>query len=179
MILGFDELFNEFINIISKINNEIIRKFNCEIYDEMKIYVWQNKVDMMLHDSILKEHIKFMVSYDGKETVSITPLSKTAVGACVKETHGFYTSIVNGPTEEFLINWYDNVGKWLAGKINEMVEEIDDPCIDNFRVAEIDNSYEEVAYYTIANAGCCGFEDREVIHEVTNRKFRIGCNYGH
>jgi hypothetical protein len=54
-------------------------------------------------------------------------------------------------------------------------DEIDDPCMDNFRFAfddEPQGEYMDAQYH-----GCCGSADRQVI--VAGRSAQVGCNYGH
>ncbi len=58
-----------------------------------------------------------------------------------------------------------------------MDEYVDDPCIDNRRVAEVGNVIEEHEYTEATVEGCCGFFDGVVL--IGTRLYRIGCNYGH
>jgi hypothetical protein len=51
-------------------------------------------------------------------------------------------------------------------------EELD--CADNFRVQP---AYNIKAYKETQAKGCCGFMDTSII--VNQRKYLIGCNYGH
>lgn len=56
-------------------------------------------------------------------------------------------------------------------------QEVDDPCVDNYRFAYIDDEDAMEKYENIRNGGCCGFCDREIF--VGGKKAIIGCNYGH
>lgn len=54
---------------------------------------------------------------------------------------------------------------------------VDDPCVDNRRLAYEDDA-EALARYDEARAqGCCGFADEIV--RIGGRLARIGLNYGH
>lgn len=64
----------------------------------------------------------------------------------------------------------DDAQEWL-------VDTVDDPCIDNFRFAYLDDEKQIDAYAQIKEGGCCGFFDKDVI--VDKRLAQIGCNYGH
>ena len=57
------------------------------------------------------------------------------------------------------------------------LDEVDDQCCDNFRVADAAVADEVTAYENAALAGCCGSFDREIA--VGDRRFLIGFNYGH
>ena len=61
--------------------------------------------------------------------------------------------------------------------INWIVEQADDPCVDNTRFAFDDDSGALLEYEWIKEGGCCGFMDREVL--VAGRRAWVGCNYGH
>lgn len=74
---------------------------------------------------------------------------------------------------------YGELSSWLERQIDEMREEVNDPCIDNTRWAEKSVSRQRRAYYRAKAEGCCGSEDMEVTHPETGRVFLIGCNYGH
>lgn len=57
-------------------------------------------------------------------------------------------------------------------------QEIDhDPCVDNHRIAQVDNLLDVANYEQQRRQGCCGFFDTEVI--IRNELYKIGCNYGH
>lgn len=179
MVFRFEEAFNEYRRIISEINNDIIRKFKVEFYSPHKIHMIQSHVDTIMHDSMIRNDIKFGVSFNGKDTVNIHPSINTELGYRIIDMHGFYNNINNEPTRDFLIYRYGDTGRWLDYNIKKMIKEVDDPCIDNFRVVEVGDPYEEIIYNIIIEEGCCGFEDREITHEPTGKKFKIGCNYGH
>jgi hypothetical protein len=50
-------------------------------------------------------------------------------------------------------------------------------CVDNFRIAALDNRKDMKRYRKMEKRGCCGSFDQEVT--VNGRKFMIGFNYGH
>ncbi len=76
-------------------------------------------------------------------------------------------------------NLYPNeVSSWLYSEINKMKKEINDPCLDNVRFASIKSSSQMKRYNRLKNAGCCGFRDKLITHEIYG-SFMIGCNYGH
>lgn len=54
---------------------------------------------------------------------------------------------------------------------------VDDPCIDNYRSARVNNSDEMLAFEEQAAHGCCGSCEVNVI--VAGEEYVIGCNYGH
>lgn len=58
-----------------------------------------------------------------------------------------------------------------------MLEEVDDPCVDNHRFAYEDDAEGMAKYDAKAADGCCGFYDRRIT--ILGRPARIGCNYGH
>jgi hypothetical protein len=55
---------------------------------------------------------------------------------------------------------------------------VDDPCIDNYRFAELGDEAEEETYEGAKSVGCCGSFDMEVTHP-NGKRMLIGCNYGH
>lgn len=58
-----------------------------------------------------------------------------------------------------------------------MRNEVDDPCIDNERVADVENPYAVKNYFEHRRDGCCGSFDEAV--QIAEEIFLIGCNYGH
>ena len=58
-----------------------------------------------------------------------------------------------------------------------MRAEVDDPCVDNERLAYHDDADARRDYANQVNTGCCGFFDRAVV--IAGRAADIGCNYGH
>lgn len=58
-----------------------------------------------------------------------------------------------------------------------MKDKVDDPCVDNYRFAYLDDNAALAAYERQRQEGCCGEFDEEII--VNGRKATIGCNYGH
>ena len=56
-------------------------------------------------------------------------------------------------------------------------DQVDDPCIDNYRFAFKDDEAMMKIYDEQAEGGCCGIADYNVI--VDGREATVGCNYGH
>ena len=71
----------------------------------------------------------------------------------------------------------ERIGKMINGAMTRMAKDIDDPCMDNFRFAEMDKSGDLRRYWDQRARGCCGSCDQVVT--IDGRKFQIGCNYGH
>lgn len=58
-----------------------------------------------------------------------------------------------------------------------MEEQVDDPCVDNYRFAFEDDTQAMAEYRDIESNGCCGSFDREIT--IAGKPAMIGCNYGH
>lgn len=69
--------------------------------------------------------------------------------------------------------------KWLANKSAAMYRQIDDPCIDNYRVAKVGDAESEAKYQEAYESGCCGSWDETYTNAVTGNSYKIGFNYGH
>jgi hypothetical protein len=65
----------------------------------------------------------------------------------------------------------------IEDALDWMEEKVDDPCIDNQRVALVNDPIAMDKYEYKAEHGCCGSVDYEVI--INNELYIIGCNYGH
>lgn len=61
--------------------------------------------------------------------------------------------------------------------ISWMYDHVEDSCVDNVRVAKVNNPIELAKYDAQKNKGCCGSYDTKVM--VRGKKYYIGCNYGH
>lgn len=57
------------------------------------------------------------------------------------------------------------------------MDEADDPCVDNGRLAYLDDPISMKEYEKKKAEGCCGFIDEEIV--IGGRNAIIGCNYGH
>jgi len=79
----------------------------------------------------------------------------------------------------FQLKYGDEIGLFLAKRASSLINKINDPCIDNYRVAEIGNILEEEEYKNLQKNGCCGFSDTLITHYASGRKFMLGFNYGH
>jgi hypothetical protein len=64
-----------------------------------------------------------------------------------------------------------------AEALGWMDAEVDDPCIDNYRVGYFDSPKSLKEYDHARAGGCCGFFDHIVF--IADRRAKIGCNYGH
>lgn len=64
-----------------------------------------------------------------------------------------------------------------AEALQWMRDSIDDPCIDNERLAYTDDPKSVETYNKLAGEGCCGYFDETVI--IKGREALVGCNYGH
>lgn len=60
----------------------------------------------------------------------------------------------------------------------DLIDKIDDPFKDNFRMARVWKSSDCRRYQREKKSGCCGFFDELVVAPDGN-KYLIGCNYGH
>jgi hypothetical protein len=58
-----------------------------------------------------------------------------------------------------------------------MLQEVDDPCIDNLRFALIADTEAMERYEEYRAQGCCGSFDEMVM--IGRNPAMIGCNYGH
>lgn len=63
-----------------------------------------------------------------------------------------------------------DAGEW-------MYDQVDDPCVDNYRFAFLDDAEAVTKYEEQRGDGCCGFFDQHVT--INGRLAKIGCNYGH
>lgn len=68
--------------------------------------------------------------------------------------------------------------KWLCNKIANLYEEIDDGCVDSFRVSPVLDGGKWSEQYN-SKITCCGQVDKKIINPKTGNKFWIGFNYGH
>lgn len=68
-------------------------------------------------------------------------------------------------------------GILLQRHIERMIEDLDEPCLDNVRFAASNSRREMRRYRRQQSNGCCGSHDEEV--SICGKKFWIGCNYGH
>ena len=179
MILNFDKNFKSYLILDNSIRQEV-NKYKSNFIDTDILSDIKSKVDSIVNKSILHDDIGFFISLDSKDSILISVSPKTNTGRWLARAYDFYHSMINEPSLEYLTTRYnDEVGQWVNDQIKKMIEEIDDPCTDNFRVAELGTPYEFHVYKYIENEGCCGFEDREITHEPSGRVFKIGCNYGH
>lgn len=66
---------------------------------------------------------------------------------------------------------------WLCNQIAKAVEDVNDNCIDNWRMCY--GPVPDRGYEAQRKTGCCGFYDIVITNPKTGTTFCIGCNYGH
>jgi hypothetical protein len=66
---------------------------------------------------------------------------------------------------------------WLRAQLVQLRREVDDPCIDNERVAREDLPQSVSLYERQKANGCCGRHDVTVKRDGLT--YRMGLNYGH
>lgn len=67
----------------------------------------------------------------------------------------------------------------LNQRINKILYQIKNQydCVDNFRIANVNNQEEIKIYNKSLKKGCCGFHDE--VYDIKGMQIKIGCNYGH
>ena len=80
--------------------------------------------------------------------------------------------------DDLIVSFGPKLGTFLANRFASLIRQTgQDPCMDNFRIAEVGNKEQEVAYEKQRAAGCCGSID--AVFDFDDKKYRIGFNYGH
>jgi hypothetical protein len=69
--------------------------------------------------------------------------------------------------------------KSVQEKLEQLIAEVDDTCIDNERIARKSNINEVEKYKDYRWDGCCGFVDEEFTAPEDGEIYLIGFNYGH
>lgn len=69
--------------------------------------------------------------------------------------------------------------KSVHEKLEQLIKEIDDPFVDNLRIAKKSNVNEVEKYKDYRWDGCCGFVDEKFTAPEDNEIYLIGFNYGH
>lgn len=98
--------------------------------------------------------------------------------------------IVDKDLQEIWDEWEEAVDEFVPGLLKreklflclvleKMYYDIDDPCIDNFRLAEVGNAKQCKEYEKQMKDGCCGFYDEAIQSPITHKSYLYGCNYGH
>lgn len=67
----------------------------------------------------------------------------------------------------------------VQDKLEQLIREVDDPFVDNERIAMKSDSKEVELYKRCQSEGCCGFVDEEFIAPEDDEVYLIGFNYGH
>jgi hypothetical protein len=78
------------------------------------------------------------------------------------------------------IDYYEYIKKFpqqVLDLLNKAIKDIGDGCVDNERIADIDNTLDMLYYIFRRNLGCCG--EYEDVVKVDGTHYRIGFNYGH
>jgi hypothetical protein len=69
---------------------------------------------------------------------------------------------------------------FVCNKLAKMMLDIDDCCVDNYRLCRSDSKgFWSKEYRECSENGCCGEYDVSVYNTYTKNYFMIGCNYGH
>ena len=80
-------------------------------------------------------------------------------------------------------SWYDvlpqNVATWLEKYMWDIVEEMNEHCVDNLRAACVNSTAQKRRYKSQQKHGCCGFYDETVLCPIDGKHYFIGFNYGH
>ena len=71
-----------------------------------------------------------------------------------------------------------NIRRRLMKIIDQITEDYNYDCADNFRFYEVGNTEQKSDYEARRSTGCCGFVDDKEI-KYLGRNFIIGFNYGH
>jgi len=72
-----------------------------------------------------------------------------------------------------------NVATWLHEYIWNVVEEMNEHCVDNLRAANVRSTAQKRRYNSQKEHGCCGFWDSVVDCPVDSNRYFVGFNYGH
>lgn len=70
------------------------------------------------------------------------------------------------------------IREWAERKLQRAIEEINDPYVDNTRVACMKKNSQMRRYKKQKESGCCGYFDRKYIGP-DGKNYLIGFNYGH
>ena len=73
-------------------------------------------------------------------------------------------------TDQFVFDTLQEAFEWME-------QEVDDPCIDNFRSTPTNDDDGMIKYDQLRNSGCCGSFDTYTT--IADKEYIIGCNYGH
>ena len=69
--------------------------------------------------------------------------------------------------------------EFALNELDSYIEENKLDYADNYRFADLMDEKENQEYETKQKRGYCGQFDWEVHFKPTNKRIRIGCNYGH
>ena len=72
-----------------------------------------------------------------------------------------------------------DVCAWLQKHMWDIVEDMNEHCVDNFRAAYVNSTSQKRRYKRQQRRGCCGFFDSVVLCPVDQKQYLIGFNYGH
>ena len=78
------------------------------------------------------------------------------------------------------IRYGKEIAEFLKSKFEDMISQSCIDFVDNYRVMEIGNNFDEEMFERLKFMGCCGTQEWSVKwKKATGRKFKIGCNHGH
>lgn len=81
---------------------------------------------------------------------------------------------------EFVKRFGHDIGVWLSKRVAVQIRKTGiDPCMDNWRIADMSKPDEMAEYDRRASNGCCGSSDVEYHHYKTGTRISVGFNYGH
>ncbi len=94
--------------------------------------------------------------------------------------HPSYWKIKLAKAEGSVKDYFDvlpvEICQWAE---NILEKEVDESCMDNYRVANIRKSCQMKRYKRTYKHGCCGFFDEKRVCPIDGNTYLIGCNYGH
>lgn len=73
---------------------------------------------------------------------------------------------------------YQSVPKEISDKLDELIEEQNLECADNYRFSPVDDNEGMTQFDAIEESGCCGSFNSEYT-DSNGIRWLIGCNYGH
>lgn len=73
----------------------------------------------------------------------------------------------------------DRIVMWASRRLQAIKNEMQESCVDNYRVARVGNTCQERRYRRNKKQGCCGFLDIIEMCPHDGLPYRLGFNYGH
>jgi len=81
--------------------------------------------------------------------------------------------------EQKMTTQYPDESAWLREQLYDLIDEIDNPYIDNWRWCLVGDKKAEAKFAVAEARGCCGFAFKEVVHPKSGNTYKIGFNFGH